>query len=108
MIQSLAAPKIPSPKVGRGKKGIIPFFIALPICLFLDLLDFLVIGFTPIAGDIIDAAGSIVIALSGNPLAVIFTAPEYVDLLTATVPIIFPAELFPSFTIALLIQKALP
>ena len=42
---------------------------------------------------------------TGSMVATAITLPEYIDVLTLTVPVAFPIELLPMNTIALLLWK---
>ncbi|MEK9207644.1 MAG: hypothetical protein AAB922_04125 [Patescibacteria group bacterium] len=84
----------------------IPFPVALILSIILDLADFAIVGLIPIVGVGIDIVGSLIIIASVGVRYVVFTTPEYVDLLTLSIPILLPIELFPSYTLAVIVGKA--
>ena len=89
----------------QKKGGLIPVPLALVFAVILDALDFLVVGLIPAVGLGIDVFGVILIFLAVGPRYLIFTAPEFVDIATLTVPILLPVELVPSYTITMLLGK---
>jgi len=90
----------------KKKGGPIPFLIGLFLAIVIDLSDFFGIGLVPLLGDGIDIVGSaVVLGTTGSLVATAITLPEYIDVLTLTVPIALPIELLPMNTIVILTWK---